>query len=151
MRRLGFFFKSPIFSIRHYINTMSSQASGWQGCCTCRQRCQKSISLTSNPTFQRTVSSYCSSGQEKTTQKPQDYRQKEREELLWNKLSEDEKNIYFAHKHACMNGENSYVDPITGYTVFTEDFLRKRRNCCGNGCRHVSCSLLCHCSICCSC
>lgn len=126
MRRLGFFFKSPIFSIRHFINTMSSQASGWQGCCTCRQRCQKSISLISNPTFQRTVSSCCSSGQEKTTQKPQNYREREIEELQWNKLSEDEKNIYFAHKHACMvrrqNGNSLLVNlrkTIMGIALMT--------------------------------
>jgi len=60
----------------------------------------------------------------------------EREGLQWDKLSEDEKNIYFAHKNACMNGESTYKDPVTGYSVFTEEFLLKRRNCCGNGCRH---------------
>ena len=35
-------------------------------------------------------------------------------------------------------GQSSYIDPSTGYTVFTEEFLKKRRTCCGSGCRHVS-------------
>lgn len=35
-------------------------------------------------------------------------------------------------------GQSSYIDPFTGYTVFTEEFLRKRKTCCGSGCRHVS-------------
>ena len=30
---------------------------------------------------------------------------------------------------------DTYIDPDTGYSVFTQAFL-KRRPCCGNGCRH---------------
>mgnify|MGYP001988583887 CR=1 FL=1 len=30
---------------------------------------------------------------------------------------------------------NTYIDPDTGYSVFTAAYL-KRRPCCGNGCRH---------------
>ena len=30
---------------------------------------------------------------------------------------------------------DTYIDPDTGYSVFTQAYL-KRRPCCGNGCRH---------------
>eukprot|EP00747_Dinoflagellata_sp_TGD_P168547 gnl/TRDRNA2_/TRDRNA2_195168_c0_seq1.p1 gnl/TRDRNA2_/TRDRNA2_195168_c0~~gnl/TRDRNA2_/TRDRNA2_195168_c0_seq1.p1 ORF type:complete len:317 (+),score=56.52 gnl/TRDRNA2_/TRDRNA2_195168_c0_seq1:41-991(+) len=40
------------------------------------------------------------------------------------------------HSRACAAGEDTYVDPATGYTVFTEDAHRRRGRCCGNGCRH---------------
>ena len=30
---------------------------------------------------------------------------------------------------------DTYIDPDTGYSVFTQAYLR-RRPCCGNGCRH---------------
>ena len=30
---------------------------------------------------------------------------------------------------------DTYIDPATGYSVFTQAYL-KRRPCCGNGCRH---------------
>ena len=30
---------------------------------------------------------------------------------------------------------DTYIDPDTGYSVFTSAYL-KRRPCCGNGCRH---------------
>ena len=42
------------------------------------------------------------------------------------------KNI---HDTAYNNKYNKYVDPDTGYSVFTSYFLEKRR-CCGNKCRH---------------
>ena len=34
------------------------------------------------------------------------------------------------------NGESSYIDPETGFHVFTETGLRRRGHCCGSGCRH---------------
>ena len=39
------------------------------------------------------------------------------------------------HDEACKNEKNSYIDPLTGYTVMTKYFLEKRK-CCGNKCRH---------------
>jgi iron complex transport system substrate-binding protein len=40
------------------------------------------------------------------------------------------------HAHACADDAASYVDPVTGYEVFTAEFLRRRGYCCGSGCRH---------------
>lgn len=39
------------------------------------------------------------------------------------------------HKYAVSIGRDTYIDPATGYSVFTQLFL-KRGDCCGNGCRH---------------
>jgi len=41
------------------------------------------------------------------------------------------------HRHALsLNpARDTYIDPATGYSVFTQAYL-KRRPCCGNGCRH---------------
>jgi len=33
-------------------------------------------------------------------------------------------------------GKTTYIDPTTGYTVFTELAHRQRGYCCGNACRH---------------
>lgn len=41
-----------------------------------------------------------------------------------------------AHRRALENGESSYIDPQTGFHVFTEIGLRRRGQCCGSGCRH---------------
>ena len=41
-----------------------------------------------------------------------------------------------AHTTACSNKQNTYKDPATGYTVFTEYAHIKRGTCCGNICRH---------------
>jgi hypothetical protein len=40
------------------------------------------------------------------------------------------------HAAACEAGESGYVDPATGYFVMTSVYLRARKTCCGNGCRH---------------
>lgn len=40
------------------------------------------------------------------------------------------------HAEACAEGRLSYVDPETGYSVFTELALERRGVCCGSGCRH---------------
>ena len=39
------------------------------------------------------------------------------------------------HRHAVLNRKDTYIDPASGYSVFTQIYL-KRRPCCGNGCRH---------------
>ena len=41
-----------------------------------------------------------------------------------------------AHEKALKRGELKYIDPETGYQVFTELAHEKRGKCCGNGCRH---------------
>jgi ATP-binding cassette subfamily B (MDR/TAP) protein 1 len=40
------------------------------------------------------------------------------------------------HKEACLRGEHQYMDPSTGYNVFTEIAHKARGKCCGSGCRH---------------
>ncbi len=40
------------------------------------------------------------------------------------------------HASACARKEPTYIDPVSGYSVFTADFLRQRGGCCGSGCRH---------------
>lgn len=40
------------------------------------------------------------------------------------------------HEEACARGEMTYVDPQSGYVVFTKLGLLERRKCCGAGCRH---------------
>jgi hypothetical protein len=41
-----------------------------------------------------------------------------------------------AHAEAVARGDETYVDPVTGYFVLTEATLRARGTCCGSGCRH---------------
>jgi hypothetical protein len=41
-----------------------------------------------------------------------------------------------AHRKACEQGRETYLDPATGYQVMTEIFLKKRGTCCKSGCRH---------------
>jgi hypothetical protein len=45
-------------------------------------------------------------------------------------------DIETLHSVACLNKQNSYIDPKSGYTVFTSHFHQKRGVCCGNKCRH---------------
>ena len=40
------------------------------------------------------------------------------------------------HERACREGAPTYVDPETGYRVFTRVGLERRERCCGCGCRH---------------
>lgn len=40
------------------------------------------------------------------------------------------------HRQAINNKESTYIDPATGFTVFTELAHLKRGRCCGNMCRH---------------
>ena len=45
-------------------------------------------------------------------------------------------DIETLHREACTAGRDTYIDPATGYQVFTEHAHRKRGKCCGSGCRH---------------
>lgn len=40
------------------------------------------------------------------------------------------------HARAVADGKDTYVDPETGYEVFTSAYLLRRGICCGSGCRH---------------
>ena len=40
------------------------------------------------------------------------------------------------HKTAVANGSTTYIDPLTGFTVFTEVAHLRRGKCCGMACRH---------------
>ena len=40
------------------------------------------------------------------------------------------------HREACQKGQKTYIDPATGYQVFTEVAHLNRGKCCGGGCRH---------------
>lgn len=40
------------------------------------------------------------------------------------------------HDRALRAGLSTYVDPATGYSVLTADYLAERGYCCGAGCRH---------------
>ena len=48
----------------------------------------------------------------------------------------DAEDFHTLHEQACQRMEESYIDPSTGYSVFTEVAHRKRGKCCGSGCRH---------------
>jgi hypothetical protein len=41
-----------------------------------------------------------------------------------------------AHAAAVTAGQDGYLDPSTGYFVFTASYLRDRGDCCEVGCRH---------------
>lgn len=45
-------------------------------------------------------------------------------------------NFGAVHEQACQLGQDTYLDPATGYTVMTRLALLKQGNCCGNACRH---------------
>lgn len=40
------------------------------------------------------------------------------------------------HARATAEGKDTYVDPTTGFDVFTAAYLLRRGVCCGSGCRH---------------
>ncbi|MEI7860451.1 MAG: DUF5522 domain-containing protein [Acidimicrobiales bacterium] len=44
--------------------------------------------------------------------------------------------IIEAHRSACLSGDTSYTDPVSGYQVMTSAFLAERGVCCHQGCRH---------------
>ena len=41
-----------------------------------------------------------------------------------------------AHERAVTAGEPGYLDPATGFFVFTAAALATKGACCGSGCRH---------------
>uniref|UniRef100_A0A8D0CBK8 Chromosome 1 open reading frame 53 n=1 Tax=Salvator merianae TaxID=96440 RepID=A0A8D0CBK8_SALMN len=51
-------------------------------------------------------------------------------------LTEAERRIVALHEQACAAGEHGYIDPDTGYFVFTELAHLHRGECCGSSCRH---------------
>lgn len=44
--------------------------------------------------------------------------------------------VLAAHRAALAAGEAGYVDPVTGYFVFTAASLAANGTCCDRGCRH---------------
>ena len=58
------------------------------------------------------------------------------ENSKFDKNSELYKKIMALHKKAIENNEETYIDPETGYKVFTAKYLLERENCCNSGCRH---------------
>lgn len=48
----------------------------------------------------------------------------------------DRAAILAAHRRALAVGEPGYLDPSTGYFVFTAKYLWDRGTCCVSGCRH---------------
>jgi len=48
----------------------------------------------------------------------------------------DIEDFHRVHEQALSKAEGTYIDPETGYTVFTELTHLKRGKCCGNRCRH---------------
>ncbi|XP_072016201.1 uncharacterized protein C1orf53-like [Amphiura filiformis] len=51
-------------------------------------------------------------------------------------LTQEELDIHFIHDKACKTGQDTYIDPATGYTVLTRVFHINKGKCCGNACRH---------------
>jgi hypothetical protein len=41
-----------------------------------------------------------------------------------------------AHAAAVTAGADTYIDPVSGYDVFTAAYLARRGTCCDSGCRH---------------
>ncbi|XP_031164338.1 uncharacterized protein C1orf53 homolog [Sander lucioperca] len=52
------------------------------------------------------------------------------------KFTEEEMTIHRAHREACEAKKQMYVDPSSGYKVFTEYAHLQRGKCCGSACRH---------------
>lgn len=48
----------------------------------------------------------------------------------------DHAAIVAAHERALARGDDGYLDPTTGYHVFTAQALWDRGACCHSGCRH---------------
>ncbi|XP_029002656.1 uncharacterized protein C1orf53 homolog [Betta splendens] len=52
------------------------------------------------------------------------------------KFTEEETLIHRIHREACEAQKQMYVDPSSGYKVFTEHAHLQRGKCCGSACRH---------------
>ena len=62
---------------------------------------------------------------------------KDNEKTNSNIKEENKVNKYDEiHEIACQNKEETYIDPDSGYMVFTKYAHLKRGKCCGSGCRH---------------
>lgn len=48
----------------------------------------------------------------------------------------DRDEILRRHERAMASGLSTYLDPATGYTVLTAQYLADRGYCCNSGCRH---------------
>jgi hypothetical protein len=48
----------------------------------------------------------------------------------------EDPRIQAAHDDAVAAGRSHYLDPATGFLVFTGPALAARGHCCGSGCRH---------------
>ena len=53
-----------------------------------------------------------------------------------HECSTDHVDIEDLHREACSRGDDFYIDPSTGFMVFTALIHTKRGKCCGSGCRH---------------
>lgn len=53
-----------------------------------------------------------------------------------NRLNKLAPELDQLHKFACEKQMDYYLDPKTGYKVFTADYHKKRGKCCDSGCRH---------------
>ncbi|XP_029904980.1 uncharacterized protein C1orf53 homolog [Myripristis murdjan] len=51
-------------------------------------------------------------------------------------VTQEELDIHRVHRQACEAKKQMYVDPSTGYKVFTEYAHLQRGKCCGSACRH---------------
>ncbi|XP_026199116.1 uncharacterized protein C1orf53 homolog isoform X2 [Anabas testudineus] len=52
------------------------------------------------------------------------------------KFTEEETLIHRVHTQACEAKKQMYIDPSSGYKVFTEYAHLQRGKCCGSACRH---------------
>ncbi|MBX2860588.1 MAG: hypothetical protein KTR14_05100 [Vampirovibrio sp.] len=48
----------------------------------------------------------------------------------------NQQQIALIHQQAVAREEMSYVDPVTGYQVWTALYLKQQGTCCDSGCRH---------------
>lgn len=53
-----------------------------------------------------------------------------------NSITEEEMVVHRIHREACEARKQMYVDPSSGYKVFTEYAHLQRGKCCGSACRH---------------
>ena len=51
-------------------------------------------------------------------------------------VTDHAQDIEDLHRTACLDRQSTYIDPATGYHVFTEYGHLQRGKCCGNKCRH---------------
>jgi Family of unknown function (DUF5522) len=61
------------------------------------------------------------------------------DEPLTSRLRDDHplrEVILERHRKAVDRGLSTYLDPATGYTVLTAQYLADRGYCCNSGCRH---------------